>query len=93
MNLLRFARNVLFALILFLVAALAAWAELPAAERLEEYIAFVLTTDLDVQPLIDMGHRLWLSAGGLNPGARFGPRAEPQAAPQAQTAAPAQPVR
>lgn len=48
----RFGKNLLFAAVLFLIAASVDQADLPLANRLEEYIAFVLTTDFD--------HRRWI---------------------------------
>lgn len=43
----RFGKNLLFAAVLFLIVSSIDEADLPLANRMEEYIAFVLTTDFD----------------------------------------------
>ncbi|HEY8418261.1 MAG TPA: hypothetical protein VIK93_09540 [Limnochordales bacterium] len=48
-----FVRNVLFAVILLLLVATLQEAQLPFTQRVEEYLAFVLTTDFDYQPWLD----------------------------------------
>ncbi len=49
----RFGKNLLFALVLFLIASSIDQADLPLANRLEEYVAFVLTTDFDYRRWIE----------------------------------------
>lgn len=48
----RFGKNALFAAVLFLIVSSIDRADLPLTNRMEEYIAFVLTTDFD--------YRRWL---------------------------------
>ncbi|MGI6036192.1 MAG: hypothetical protein ACOYCE_10380 [Limnochordia bacterium] len=43
----QFLRSLLFALILFVLVSALGSIKYPALQRLEEYIAFVLTTDFD----------------------------------------------
>jgi len=71
-DLVRFGKNVLFALILFIVVAAASRANFPLAQRFEEYVAFVLTTDLDYEPLLEIGSRLRSSGDGWSIGAWLG---------------------
>lgn len=52
MNLVAFGRNLLFALVLLLIVGSISYADLPLTNRLEEYIAFVLTTDFDYEAWI-----------------------------------------
>ena len=63
MDLLSLARNVAFALVLFLIAASVSYADLPLAGRLEEYIAFVLTTDFDYERWVEQASGTTLLAG------------------------------
>lgn len=53
----RFGKNLLFAAVLFLVVSSIDVADLPLTNRMEEYIAFVLTTDFD--------YRRWLEEAKL----------------------------
>jgi len=53
LNWARFGKNLLFALVLFLIASSIDQADLPLANRLEEYVAFVLTTDFDYRRWIE----------------------------------------
>lgn len=78
----RFGKNLLMALVLLGVIAVLHAGDLPATRRLEEYIAYVLTTDLEYRPLVELSRSLglWGEEGGL-----FGWwgrwREEPPAAP------------
>lgn len=55
----RFFRNLLFALILLLVMVTLDEANLPLTQRLEEYVAFVLTTDFDHGTLLARARSGW----------------------------------
>lgn len=61
MNLIGFVRNVVFALVFFVIAASISYVDLPLTNRMEEYIAFVLTTDFDVEAWIAKAEqtRVW----------------------------------
>lgn len=48
-----FVRNGLFALILLLLAATIVEANLPFTQGVEEYLAFVLSTDFDYEPWLE----------------------------------------
>lgn len=70
-----FLRNVLFAVILLLLVATLQEARLPFTQRVEEYLAFVLTTDFDYQPWLDylqsqlaLPDLSWLPGLGGSPG-------------------------
>lgn len=64
MDLVRFGKNVLFALALLAIIAAINEADLPATQRLEEYIAFVLTTELEYGPLVELGQNFTLFGEG-----------------------------
>ncbi len=55
-NLPVFGRNLLFALILLMIVGSISYADLPLTQRVEEYIAFVLTTDFD--------YEAWIASAG-----------------------------
>ncbi|MFS8665751.1 MAG: hypothetical protein LOD84_08780 [Limnochordales bacterium] len=48
-----FVRNVLMALILLLLVAAIEEANLPFTQGVQEYLAFVLTTDFDYEPWLE----------------------------------------
>lgn len=54
MDLIRFGKNLLMAMVLLAVVVVLHESKLPATRRLEEYIAFVVTTDLEYRPLVEM---------------------------------------
>lgn len=76
MDLARFAKNVLFALLLFLVSWSIAWADWPITQRLEEYIAFVLTTDVDIRPWFEASRAPGAAGDGWLAGSWLGRWAE-----------------
>jgi len=49
----RFFRNTLFALIIFLVIGLLSRIDLPVTQPVEEYLVFVLSTDLSLDPVAE----------------------------------------
>ncbi|HHT73480.1 MAG TPA: hypothetical protein GX008_07185 [Firmicutes bacterium] len=49
----RFIRNALFALIIFLVIGLISRIDLPVTQPVEEYLAFVISTDLSLDPVAE----------------------------------------
>lgn len=53
MRLTTFVRNVLFALVLLLLVATIGEADFAFTRGIQEYIAFVLTTDYDYKPWLD----------------------------------------
>lgn len=63
MDLWQFLRNLALAVVLFLIAASVGYADLPLADRLEEYIAFVLTTDFEYQVWLERAEGTPLLAG------------------------------
>lgn len=62
----RFGKNLLMALVLLGVIAVLHQSDLPATQRLEEYIAFVVTTDWDYAPLVEVSQSLgaWMPGDG-----------------------------
>lgn len=49
----RFIRNAFFALIIFLVIGLITRINLPVTQPVEEYIAFVISTNLSLEPVTE----------------------------------------
>ncbi|MGI6149188.1 MAG: hypothetical protein GX195_00220 [Firmicutes bacterium] len=54
----RFLRNALFALIIFLVIGLISRIDLPVTQPVEEYLAFVIITDLSLEPVAEQLNRV-----------------------------------
>lgn len=48
-ELMGFVRNIVFSLIILLIAGSISYVNLPLTDRFEEYVAFVLTTDFDYE--------------------------------------------
>ncbi|NLM39084.1 MAG: hypothetical protein GX205_03425 [Firmicutes bacterium] len=49
----QFIRNMFFALIIFLVIGLISRIDLPVTQPVEEYIAFVISTDMSLDPVAE----------------------------------------
>lgn len=54
MDLIRFGKNLLFALVLFLILASIHRVDWPVTQRFEEYVTFVLTTEFEYDPLVEL---------------------------------------
>lgn len=64
MDLSRLGRNLLFALVIFVIIGSIGHADLPATQRVEEYVAYVLTTDFDYERWLDAARASsWLPEG------------------------------
>ncbi len=70
MDLVRFGKNLLFALVLFLILASIHRVDWPVTQRFEEYITFVLTTEYVYDPLVQLTQRftIWDGGGGVRGG-------------------------
>ncbi|NMB02271.1 MAG: hypothetical protein GX971_12265 [Firmicutes bacterium] len=49
----RFVRNLVFALVIFVVVAILVYTKVEFAEPVTEYLAFVVTTDISIQPILE----------------------------------------
>jgi hypothetical protein len=66
-DLVRFGKNLLFAVVLFLILASIHRVDWPVTQRFEEYITFVLTTEYVYDPLVQLTQRftIWDGGGGV----------------------------
>lgn len=62
----RRGRNVIAAIVLLIVVSSVSYAGLPVTQRIEEYIAFVLTTDFETDMFADQAQQVAAWAEGIS---------------------------